>query len=155
MGGSLSILGLRRGKFHLHSYSLSSLLSKVPPVFVLQSFHHFHPFLGKLHSFPWEKRIPEYFGLFIWIQMKACRNPGLTSFEAEACGCHDSGVLDSAPGRSHHLEKLRNPCKPQPPWHQGLCWTAGLLAMPCCSNCGNSWRKHFLGGLNRLPAFFP
>lgn len=43
----------------------------------------------------------------------------------------------------------------QPLWHPGWGWTAGLLAMLCFSNRDNSWRKHFLGGLSGLPAFFP
>ena len=42
--------------------------------------------------------------------METCCNLGLTTFEAEACGWRDSGVLDSAMGRSLYLEKFLCQC---------------------------------------------
>lgn len=155
MGGSLSILDLRRGKFHLHSHSLSSSLSKVPPVFVLKSFQHSHPFLGKLHSFPWEKRIPEYFWSFHLDTDGGLQEPRLDKHWGWSLWVPWLKSVRLSYGQVSPSREASEPMKPQPPQQQGFCWTAGLLAMPCCSNSGNSWRKHFLGGLNRLPAFFP
>lgn len=84
----------RRGMSHLYATSLSTSISKVPPVCVLQSLWHSHPLPGEIVLVSSRGRGPEWFDLFIWVQRAACSCLGLTGFEAQACGPCDLCIAE-------------------------------------------------------------
>lgn len=151
MWGSLTILGLLKRRIPLHCHSLSTSLSLKSPQYLFGSPSNIlNLFLGKLNSSPQQKELQR-----VQVSSSACRwrlapTPAWQAVRLRPTG----GVTCPQLNITLLLLRVLIPREVSVP-AQGWAWTAGLLAMPCCSNSDNSWRKYFLGGLSRLPAFFP